>query len=166
MSTSLLSIDIHPLPSNSYPGATKRVPCLLSSINYFLYPSSTPKTLPTKRLPHCPRCTFLYLLIPILTPAAPTYQTTPKSTFLLSFDILPLPSNPYLPHESQAYYLFFIFDTILTYLPNDSHDSRNAHVNFAQYLFSNRKYRKGRVRAMAAPSSEDNRKRCPRFFAG
>ena len=44
--------------------------------------------------------------------------------------------------------------------------SRNAHVNFAQYLFSNRKYRKGRVRAMAAPSSEDNRKRCPRFFAG
>ena len=44
--------------------------------------------------------------------------------------------------------------------------SRNAHVNFAQYLFSNRKYRKGRVRAMAAPSSEDNRKRCPGFFAG
>ena len=28
--------------------------------------------------------------------------------------------------------------------------SRNAHVNFAQYLFSNRMYRKGRARAMAA----------------
>ena len=47
-----------------------------------------------------------------------------------------------------------------------SSGSRNAHVNLAQYLFSNRKYRKGRARAMAAPSSEDNRKRCPGFFAG
>ena len=43
---------------------------------------------------------------------------TPKSIFLLSFDILPLPSNPYLPHESgQACSFLFsiiIFGTILT----------------------------------------------------
>ena len=53
-----------------------------------------------------------------------------------------------------------------TIIDGQNLDNRNAHINFAQYLFSNRKYRKGRVIAMAALSSEDNRKRCPGFFTG
>ena len=61
----------------------------------------------------------------------------------------------------------YMYKCIYVYMYNICiYGSRNAHLNFAQNLFSNRKYRKGRVRAMAAPSSEDNRKRCSGFFAG
>ena len=130
---------------------TKRVPCLLSSINYFLYPSSTPTTLPTKRLPgvlffmfwypsspqqplptkrlpgvlffmfwypsspqqplptkRLPSLLFFYLLISFLSPATPTYHTNPRPAIFSLY-----------------------FDTIVTYLPNDSHDIVKLPVPFS-----------------------------------